>query len=109
MDNMVVIKLIIILTVAGSAWFRTHGMSQVDPPAVFVMDWSNLSQQIVKGSSNFGVDIKPILSGTIEMSVRAPTCVNRFNGLRFTRHVAGGFLFFAPATNALTGSYKLSI
>lgn len=104
---MAVLKLIIILVITGSLWFIR--MSQVDPPAVFVMDWSNLSQQLANGSSNFGTDFKPASSGTKEMSMRAPTCENRFNGLQFTRHFAGGFYFPSRTPVAGTGSSPLSI
>lgn len=104
---MAVFKLIVILVITGALWFIR--MSQVDPPAVLVMDWSNLSQQLANGSSNFGMDFMPALSGTKEMPMRAPTCENRFNGLQFTRHFAGGFYFSSRTPFVGTGSPPLSI
>jgi len=63
----------------------------IDPPVVFVMVWSKLSQQIPKGNPNLAVDLMPGLSGTKKVAMRVPTCLPRFNGIHSTRQIAGGF------------------
>ncbi len=80
MDILVVIKLTIILLISGffCEWFFRR-MSQVDPPAVFVMSWSLLGQHLLKGSSFFIMAFMPEIVRTKKIMMGAPTCANRFN------------------------------
>ena len=70
-------RLIIGILAVVLPFFNHIGRMLSFPPVVFVMLWSSLSQQSLKGSLNSGVNVKPN-RGKIAILVRVPTWYARF-------------------------------